>query len=686
MTARTVPREGLYLALILALFAVLRGGYLMERHAEPDLNHPEIDAGFHDDWARTLAFGEERSSEWRRGDRRDPLTAEPYLRPPGYPWFLALIYKLTGGSALAAVIAGQLLGLGTVLLGWWLARRSFGALAGLVTAGALTLSWTGVFFEGELHAPALLGLLELASIAALLAARSGKWQRSLIAGLAIGATALVRPNALIFVPVAIFWLVRVLRRRELSVGPACGALVAGVILAISPATLRNWNESEQFVPITANLGINLYLGNHENANGLISSDLGELGGFRTCYDYPAVVERLERELGRELTLSQVSAHFGSLARSWIFSNPGAFLAVTARKAGYLVGPAEIGHNKVVSVEKSESPWLRFLPAPFPVWMALAILGFFVARKGSDEDREVAWLFGALALAFALSLLPFFAAARYRAPLVPLLAPLVGVACAGLTRARIASAAGIAALCFAIGPAGESGKDTKFHLDRAQAFFANGDFDQAREEFDAAIALLPGGDAEVEVGYGDLEQKVGNLPAAQERYRNALALVPNHPIANYSLALLEAPTDLASAMRRWQIAADADPTFAWPYYQLGQAYAGRNQHPEARTAFEAGLQRQELPELLHSSALLLSTSSVDAVRNGTLALQRADRALALRPGDPQARFARAAALAELQRFEDALTEAQALLKDAHPSNHPRIQGAISRYSARQPMRY
>ena len=58
-------REWPVLALILLVAACLRGGFLFERAAAPDFAQPEIDAGFHDDWARSLAF-----SEWEPEDPR----------------------------------------------------------------------------------------------------------------------------------------------------------------------------------------------------------------------------------------------------------------------------------------------------------------------------------------------------------------------------------------------------------------------------------------------------------------------------------------------------------------------------------------------------------------------------------------------------------------------------------------
>ena len=93
MRADATSRERFLLLALVALGALLRFGYLLERQAAPDFARPEIDAGFHDDWARCIAFGEERSGEWREPHEADPgLSEGVYLRPPGYPFLLATVY------------------------------------------------------------------------------------------------------------------------------------------------------------------------------------------------------------------------------------------------------------------------------------------------------------------------------------------------------------------------------------------------------------------------------------------------------------------------------------------------------------------------------------------------------------------------------------------------------------------
>ena len=48
--------------------------------------------------------------------------------------------------------------------------------------------------------------------------------------------------------------------------------------------------------ISSNAGINLFIGNNSHADGLVSAAIPGLGRFGTCYDYPALVRNLERQV------------------------------------------------------------------------------------------------------------------------------------------------------------------------------------------------------------------------------------------------------------------------------------------------------------------------------------------------------------------------------------------------------
>lgn len=667
---------------LLALGALLRVGYLAERRAAPDFQRPEIDAGFHDDWARTLAFGGERADEWRELG----FDSAPYLRPPGYPFLLAAVYRASGGSPTAAVVAQMGLGLASIALAWAIARR-VGTVAATIAGAVMAAHWALVFFEGELHAPPLLIALQLGLVLALLrAASSGGRLAALGAGVLLGLGALTRPNVLAELAVVLPWIALAARRRgRPALAPAL--LVAlGTALAIAPVTIRNWRASGEFVPVTSNLGVNLWLGNHAGADGRITSDLGVAGRFKTCYDWPQVVENLEREVGRDLSANEISGWFRARALEWIGSHPGEFVALTLRKAALFWGPAELSHNKDVAAEKRHSTVLRFLPFPFPLlaFGAFAGLGVYVAGRRAAEARgdesgdarrerdELVVLVAGLALMFFLSVLPFFAAARYRVPIVPWLALLAGLlpgwrAASATGRAlALGGAAVLVALPWATAPDfGDSAE--KYHLDRGRALYNADRPEEARVELERALEV-GGGSAAAQFEMGVLEQRVGNLPAARQRYEECLRREAGHYLARFNLGFVyEGLQDVRAAIQSFRSAADLDPTSGAASFHQGRLLAATGRVAGAIEALRVACARDPgSPHFAHLLARYLVGAADARLRDVPEGVRLAEQLPAEGPDAAAWEETRARAYAAAQRTGDAraaIDRALALARDA-----------------------
>ena len=356
-------RGGLVLALLLAL--LLRAGYGVERSAQPDYRQPVVDAGYHDYWARSLAG---LPAEVPTGELDPAIGEHPCLRPPLYPWFLAGIYGVTGGSYAAPRVVQHGLGLLAVALVWCFARRALGGGPALLAALLFGLHWAPVYFEGELHAPALVIPLLLGMalcVQGLLAGAARPGWLAGAAGLLGGLAATARQGALLplaAIGLLLGWRWWRGRRQEQPSGArlpgiALASLAAGCALGIAPATLRNVAASGEPVLITSAGGINLYLGNRPGATAFLDSDLSELGlgRFRTCFDYAAIVRGLGEAGKPAPTHSEVDAIFRSKAMDAIAADPGGFLGRTWTKALLFLGPAEVGHNKDCLLYTSPSP-------------------------------------------------------------------------------------------------------------------------------------------------------------------------------------------------------------------------------------------------------------------------------------------------------------------------------------------
>ncbi len=427
--------------LIILAGLTLRALYLLELPGNPDYVSPAIDAEFHDRWAYAVAVGDRDAVA---ADFAAQLNAHPYLRPPGYPVFLSGIYKMFGTDCFPPRAVQMLLGLLNVLLLYALARRivsqPFASLAALLAA----TYWVFIYYEGELLEPALLTFLVLAALNVLLRhAERPAFIRMVIAGLLLGLAALTRPNVMAFALCLPVWLAAVSvehvraglpqippRRLALSgFSLAVVGLLLGLCLPVGGSCLRNLAVSGEFVPISANAGINLYIGNHAGADGMFTMPT-ELGRFNSCNDYPEIVASLERAAGRPVGYAEASRIFTRRALQYVREHPARFVVLTLKKAWLFWAPVEIPHNKVEQSARRHSAVLRRLPVSFAMIFSWALAGLFyaglyrrvppVADVLHPARRMAAPLLLTFVVTYYFSFLPFFIVGQYRAPVIPIL--------------------------------------------------------------------------------------------------------------------------------------------------------------------------------------------------------------------------------------------------------------------------
>jgi len=579
MTTKAV----IMLVAIMALGGVLRGLYIAELSDAPDFAAPFSDAGYHDYWARGLAFG-----MWTPPpNEADPeIATSPYLRPPGYPYFLALIYKMMGRGYVAPRIVQALLGLLSAYLAFLLTKRWFGIAPGLVAAFIMAIYWIFIYYEGEFHAPAVLIPLLLGFSMVVAGWIKGATPLDgFLAGVILGLAAVMRPNVLMFLPAVALWALWLTRRAPSRprLAPALIGLLIGTVVAVLPVTIRNLVASGEFVPITSNTGVNLFMGNNVEANGLCGGDLPGVGDFGTCFDYPAVIAALERQTGRQLTAAEASNVLAGRALDFVRQNPGQSLRLAGRKALLFWGPWEVTHNKVVELERTSSRVLSGIPTSFPAVAALGVLGGLMllvpgarrpgkagkrnsprSRAPGDLDESVdsgrSWsgeaavesstetgaLLVVLAASWFISVIPFFAAARYRVPVIPFLAILAAVGVCRvvwLVRHRqlrsaalwVAVAVGLFALASTrFVPYGAD--PARWHYNRGMSYAATGDIGQAVFEYRAALELNAN-NWQAHLDLGVALARRGRLQEAGPHLAEALRLKPQNPFVHYNMALL-----------------------------------------------------------------------------------------------------------------------------------------------------
>ena len=440
------------LTLVLLAGLLLRAGYLASIWHAPDFASPVLDPQLNDYWARAIVTG-----DWSPPAHADDpeIRTTPYGRPPGYPYFLAAVYRFLGLNYGAPRIAQTFLGLVNLLLLYFLGKAWFGRRAGLAAAALGAVFWPFIYFEGELNSPVLEVFLYLAMAGALWKwFTSGRWDWALFAGMLLGLHALVRPNVLLPGVLAAAWMAWAAwaSRSAPPVVGLCPGKAGGVgtdehglaqtstdgskpagdgawlrhavshaavfllaaVAVISPALVRNWRVAHEFVLISYYGGVNAYIGNNPNSTGDSPkmADLRELAGQAewNCFNYPQLVRGLAEKQGLpDASFSGASSWFYRRTLDFWATDPLSALSLTARKAALFWGPEEVSDSKVVAVERDRSALLRWLPG-FPALLALALLWLILVseRKGGPGasgtprfgTRDSMALFAALLLMLA----------------------------------------------------------------------------------------------------------------------------------------------------------------------------------------------------------------------------------------------------------------------------------------------
>ncbi len=520
------PWRDPWVYVVVALALGLRAAYLVDLRGTPFFAHPQMDALYHDRWARELASG----AWWG---------SEVFFRAPLYPYLLGAWYAVVGTDPLGPRILQLCIGSGTALLTVVLPYRHLGRTAALTAGFFVALSGPLIYFEGELLLVVLeapLGLLAAWSVdRAWRSERPAAWG---VAGVWIGVGALVRPTILAAVPVIAFALLLRRRRRAL---PAMLALIGCTLLLISPALVRNWMVGRDLVPVAAQGGLNYYLGNNPAADGMAAL----APEFRKTWSGGIEDSRrlAETERGRPLKASEVSRHWFGKSVHWATTDPIAWGTLQLRKLAYFWDAYEIPNNQDYYYFSSLARTHRLPLVGFGLLGPLALAGLFLGwRRGR---LGFGWV--TIPLVLMAVIVAFFVCGRFRASLIPLFAVWAGVGvtlfleAARRDRQRalwIGGSVLLVALFLNLDPWGHRRNHgpAESHLRLGIHYAGLGDAEAAALHYQNAIAEQPRF-AEAWNNLGVLRASNGDPGGAREAFEQALQSNPDHPKALANLAKL-----------------------------------------------------------------------------------------------------------------------------------------------------
>jgi len=206
---------------------------------------------------------------------------------------------------------------------------------------------------------------------------------------------------------------------------------------------------------------------------------------------------------------------------------------------------------------------------------------------------------------------------------PELDPLAGINAAD---AKSASEAPKAA---AVSPeAARKHAEAENHFKAAVKFHVSGNFEAAKAEYKATIAIDPRL-AEPYCNLGLIYNQQHNYRAALDEFHKALAVNPKDAITYNGIgAALRAERDMPGAIKNWQTAVQFDPNLATAYYNLGTAYEIEKDYDKAIDSYrQAANHDRRLGEAYYRTGLILQhrNSTTAAIEEFNKALRASAKA-------------------------------------------------------------
>lgn len=395
------------LVIVLCLAVVIRiVFFLLYKHNNPMFYYPIMDAKYHHEWAMDILSG----NFW--GD-------DVFFRAPLYPYLLALIYKVSGGSIAFAVAVQHAMGVVTALLVYALARQYFTPSVGLLAGIFAALYWPFIYFEGDLLIVTLILLLDV--LALLLLARSmrdGKRSMFLVSGVVLGLSAIARPNILIFFPalaLVFYFRGRGQTAHRLPTWLSQTLLVyLGAFIIILPVLIRNYVIGRDVVPIASQGGVNFFIGNNAQSDGRTAIVPGTRWDWWGGYEDAIAIA--EQERGHRLKPSEVSNYYFEKAFAFIFGSPGRSLPLIVHKFAIFWAGGERSNNKYIYFFWHKSGLGK---VPLPGFWFITPLGLAGAILLWPRRRDLLLLY-LFVVSYMLGVIAFFVNARFRLPVVPVL--------------------------------------------------------------------------------------------------------------------------------------------------------------------------------------------------------------------------------------------------------------------------
>ncbi|GAK53760.1 probable O-linked GlcNAc transferase-putative TPR-containing transmembrane protein [Candidatus Moduliflexus flocculans] len=328
------------------------------------------------------------------------LTHEPFFQAPMISFYFIFCSWLFGEGMTKIRIMTALLSSLSVLFTFLIARRVFNRPIAYIAAILCACNGVLIFYDTSFLLEPLFIFFNLTALWLMLHYKTHlSLSTTIPVGILVGLTMLTRSTIVLLLPFLLGWMLLWHTRAIKKIAGHVLMIGLFALLVILPVSIRNYysRPSHPFVLMNTNGGITFWIGNNASSTGVY-----------------AWSSQVEAETKARMKTDGTS--YADEVLRFVKEQPLQYLQLEFRKLKYFWRGYEIGNNIPYYVFRQLSsilrlPWINFvLIGPF------GLIGMILAFR---RWREAFLLYGYVCVQLLATLL-FFALARYRLPVVPVL--------------------------------------------------------------------------------------------------------------------------------------------------------------------------------------------------------------------------------------------------------------------------
>ncbi len=381
------------------------------------LTYDEAD---YDMLARNLALGHGYVF-WDHQSQNVPVT----FRPPGFPFFISLIYRFFDGigpyyyeahqpAVIAMRVTQALLGAFVPILTYFVAKHIFSRRVAVVAGIIMGAYTTFIFYASALMTENLYIPTLLVALLLLLKSEGKRpFWCCILGAFVMGLAIHIRPELIGFLPFLLLWFYIATRdwRQALM---RWGVVAAIIVLMVIPWSVRNYRVADQFIFLDARTGYNLFIGYREGATGTFDMKAAEILVNELPQDRTGKWEIIRHNWGKEQALKFIREHPGR-ALALLPLKFMHFWDLDKREYLWAYSNGYIGHLPAPVLALV----LGMVMLPFAVVVVLGVIGVSFTRPLPAG----VWMILLLLLLYTIGHTLVFGEPRMHMPLVPFIAVL-----------------------------------------------------------------------------------------------------------------------------------------------------------------------------------------------------------------------------------------------------------------------